>query len=105
MKIVNNTFSVSENIINSTIVNNFYNFLSKIDEIAGEIPENVNKNIGNPSIIHKLQTSITPCKIRNSKKSFSFHILRWRGFLMIPLTTLYDQYIDRSKLTEQKKPI
>ena len=24
---------------------------------------------------------------------------------MIPLTTLYDYYIDRPKLTEQKKPI
>ena len=24
---------------------------------------------------------------------------------MIPLTTLYDDYIDRPKLTEQKKPI
>ena len=23
---------------------------------------------------------------------------------MIPLTTLYDEYIDRSKLTEQKNP-
>ena len=27
------------------------------------------------------------------------------GFLMIPLTTLYDEYFDRSKLSEQKKPI
>ena len=26
---------------------------SKIDEISGEIPENVNKNIGNPSTVHK----------------------------------------------------
>ena len=25
-------------------------------------------------------------------KSFKFHILRWTGFLMIPLTTLYDEY-------------
>ena len=24
------------------------------------------------------------------------------GFLMIPVTTLYDEYIDRSKLSEQK---
>ena len=24
---------------------------------------------------------------------------------MIPLTTLYDDYIDRSKLSEQKKPV
>ena len=26
-------------------------------------------------------------------------------FLMIPLTTLYDEYIDRPKLSEQKKPV
>ena len=26
------------------------------------------------------------------------------GFLMIPLTTLYDHYIDRPKLSEQKNP-
>ena len=26
------------------------------------------------------------------------------GFLMIPLTSLYDEYIDRSKLSEQKNP-
>ena len=26
------------------------------------------------------------------------------GFLMIPLTTLYDDYIDRPKLSEQKNP-
>ena len=24
---------------------------------------------------------------------------------MMPLTTLYDEYIDRSKLSEQKKPV
>ena len=27
------------------------------------------------------------------------------GFLMIPLTTLYDEYNDQPKLTEQKKPV
>ena len=26
---------------------------SKIDENSGESPENVNKNIGNPSTVHK----------------------------------------------------
>ena len=30
--------------------------------------------------------------------------MRWMNYLMIPLTTLYDEYIDRSKLTEQKNP-
>ena len=27
------------------------------------------------------------------------------GILMIPLTTLYDEYIDRSKMSEQKNPV
>ena len=27
------------------------------------------------------------------------------GILMIPLTTLYDKYIDRSKMSEQKNPV
>ena len=27
------------------------------------------------------------------------------SFLMIPLTTLYDEYIDRSKVSEQKNPV
>ena len=39
-----------------------------------------------------------------SKKSFQFHILRWTSFLMMPVSTLYDEYIDRPKLTEQKNP-
>ena len=51
----------------------------------------------------KLQTSITPRKKQNSKESFYFRILRWTSFLMIPLTFLYDEYIGRPKLSEQKK--
>ena len=35
---------------------------------------------------------------------FIFHIPRWTGFLMILLTTLCDDYIDRPKLSEQKNP-
>ena len=42
----------------------------------------------------KLQTSITPVKYEIQK-----YLLR--GFLMMPLTTLYDEYIDRSKLSEK----
>ena len=42
--------------------------------------------------------------MRKLKKSFEFHILRWTGFLMISLTTLYDYYINRPKLSEQKNP-
>ena len=45
-----------------------------------------------------------PVKNENKKKSFLFNILRWTSFLMIPVSTLYDEYIDRPKLTEQKNP-
>ena len=31
-------------------------------------------------------------------------ILRWTSFLIIPVSTLYDEYIDRPKLSEQKNP-
>ena len=57
------------------------------------------------SVHTKLQSSITPRKKkkRNSNKSFKFRFLRWTRFLMIPLTFFYDEYIDRPKLSEQKK--
>ena len=63
----------------------------------------VNNHAKDPIVHTKLQSSITPRKKRNSKKSFYFWILRWTSFLMIPLTFLYDEYIDRPKFTEQKK--
>ena len=43
-------------------------------------------------------------KLQNIQNSFSFRILRWTSFLMIPITFLYDEYIDRPKLSEPKKP-
>ena len=42
---------------------------------------------------------------RNPKKYFEFHILRSTGFLMKPLTNLDEEYIDRSKLSDQKKTV
>ena len=64
----------------------------------------MNKNNGNPSIIPKFLNLVKSLKKRKSrKKYFKFHILRWTGFLKIPLTALYDENIDRPKLTEQKK--
>ena len=39
------------------------------------------------------------------KKKIKFEILRLTSFLMIPLTILYDGYIDRQNLTEQKNPV
>ena len=35
---------------------------------------------------------------------FLFPYSKLDGFLMIPLTILYDDYIDRPKLSEQKNP-
>ena len=63
--------------------------------------ENVNKNNAILSTIQK--TAITPC-IKRKSKNFLFQILRGTSFLMIPLTTLYDDDIDRPKLTEQENP-
>ena len=37
------------------------------------------------------------------EKKFYFRIIRWTSFLMTPLKFLYDEKIDRPKLTEQKK--
>ena len=52
----------------------------------------------------KFKPRYLPVKNKKSKKSFQFHILRWTSFLMTPVSTLYDEYIDRPKLTEQKNP-
>ena len=61
-----------------------------------------------PIITCSHKTSILDNSSKNTKvkqKHFYFQILGWTNFLMIPLTFLYDEYIDRPKLTEQKKPI
>ena len=63
-----------------------FNIFSKIDEMLVKDRENVNKNNGkSPSIRKLLNLDKTICKQRNQK------ILRWMGFLMIPLATLYDE--------------
>ena len=51
----------------------------------------------------KFKPRYLPVKNEN-QKNFQSHILRWTSFLMIPVSTLYDEYIDRPKLTEQKNP-
>ena len=64
----------------------------------------MNKNNGIHSTflrILDLDNSLYKTKI---KKSFQFHSLRWTSFLMIRVSTLYDEYIDRRKLSEQKNP-
>ena len=38
----------------------------------------------------------------NIEKKIKFHILRWASFLVIPVSILYDEYINQQKLSEQK---
>ena len=51
--------------------------------------------------VQKLDSSPEKTEFKNS---YIFRMLRWTSFLMIPLTFLYDEYIHRPKLSEQKKP-
>ena len=53
---------------------------------------------------HKIAVLNNSSKETKLKKSFYFWILRCTSFLMIPLIILHDEYIDRPKLCEQKKP-
>ena len=48
----------------------------------------------------KFKPRYLPVGNENQKKIFL--IPRWTSFLVIPVSTLYDEYIDRSKLTEKK---
>ena len=41
-------------------------------------------------------------KTKFRKNLFKFHNIRWTGFLMKPLTTLFGEYFYRQKLTEKK---
>ena len=63
----------------------------------------VNKIMRNqPVFTQKLNFDKSSKKMK-LKKSFEFRILHWTSFLLIPLTFLYDEYIDGPKLREQKK--
>ena len=60
------------------------------------------KNLGN---VHRT-TEIPRNNLDNSVKKnetqkIFLYLLRWTGFLIIPLTNLYDQNMGRSKLIEQ----
>ena len=65
-----------------------------------KLPEIVNKNNASQSQFLK----ILNLDKRTAKKSVYFYVLRWI-FVIEPLTTLYDEYIDQPKLSEQKKPV
>ena len=62
--------------------------------------ENYTKSEQISRVHTKFQSSITPQKNEFQKNLFNFEF----SFLMIPFTFLYDEYIDRPKLTEQKNP-
>ena len=72
-------------------------------KILSKIPENVNENNVNPSIIHKILNLVKALKkAKCKKKLIPYSALE--GFLIMPLITLYDEYIAGTKLTEQKNP-
>ena len=77
---------------------------SKTDEKLVKITDSVCKNKGDRSTLHKTLNLDKSLDKTNLKNYFFLYILRVTGFSMIPPTTLYDEYIDRPKLTEQKKP-
>ena len=58
MKIDNTTFLYLK-IKLTVLLFTIFTIFSKSDKILGKIPENVNKNIGNPSIIHKTSKTST----------------------------------------------
>ena len=78
-------------------------FLKKEILILRKSTIKMNKITPNIPCSHK--TSILEKKNEFQNKSFQFRILRKTSFFMIPFTFLYDEYIDRPKLSEQKKPI
>ena len=95
---------------NRLLLTNF-TFFRSIDKFLGKISENVNKNTANRSKIHKkwkrriLKNSrklTLENAILNFLKSFCLQILRLTSFLMIPVSTIYDENIDRPKFSEQK---
>ena len=66
----------------------------------------VNKIMPNVLCSHKTSKLDNSSKKKTKfRKFFLFRILRWTSFFMIPLTFLYGEYIDRPKLSQQKKPI
>ena len=59
-------------------------------------PKNVNENNANHSQYSQIfKPRLLALENEIQKKPFYFHILRWMGFLMMPLTILYDEYIDQ----------
>ena len=72
-------------------------------KIWSKCTENVNKNNGiHSTFIKSLNLDGSLLKTK-SKKYFQFYIPRKTNFLVIPVSDLYDENIDRPKLSEHKK--
>ena len=97
-------YSVFRGKTNYTVFTNFNIFCSKIGKKLRQNTENVNNNNKNQQTFHKI------LNLDNSVDKTKFEIIfpvlysTLDGCLMIPITTLYDEYIDRPKLIEQKNP-
>ena len=65
----------------------------------------MNKNDKNWYNIQKSFNDNISLQKMKYKKNFLIPYFTLDGPLMIPLTTFYGEYIDRSKLTEEKEPI
>ena len=65
----------------------------------------VNKSDPNIPSAHVTLNLDNSSKKSKFKSLFYFELYAGRAFSMIPLTFLYDEYIDRPKLSEQKKPV
>ena len=99
-QIIQQSYAIFRSKINKSIIDNF-NKLGNIKTILSIVTKNLNKNNGNSSTIQKNLYLVKSPEKWNSTNSFSC-ILRWAVFLIIQLTTLYDECIDRPKLAEQK---
>ena len=62
----------------------------------------MNKNNGNLSNVYKNLQLGNPVEKPQFEKDFSILFSKLKGFLIIPLTALYHEYIGWPKVTEQK---
>ena len=83
---------------------NFLNifFPAKLTEKLRKNTENVTKNNKNWSCSQNLNRDNSFEKTI-FKVDYKLYILRWTGFLMIPLTTLYNDYFDRQNRLNKTK--
>ena len=101
----NNWFNLSRNsllALNGKLMRlefTIFHLSAEIDQTLCKKYEKCEQNSGSEPNVHKiLNLRNSSDKKKQNLKSF-FLILRLANFIMIPLTNLYDEYIDRRKLT------